>query len=109
MTVGAIIALVAWACLGTLFVCWSVARSLPVPDGALLFTRFVFWWSISAFVAWAVYLAASLVLAPAGLLNQLMNTSQGLFVLAGALPVIVGLAYGIYLQAFAGHRSRMDP
>jgi hypothetical protein len=80
-----------------------------VPDGALIFIRFVFWWSISAFVAWAVYLAISLVLLPAGFLNQLMNTSQGLSVLAGGLPVIAGLAYGIYRQAFARYRSGVDP
>lgn len=109
MTIGIVIASVAWACLGTLFVCWSVSRSLPVPDGALLFIRFVFWWSISAFVAWAVYLAASLFLVPAGFLNQLMNTSEGLSVFAGGLPVIAGLAYGIYLQAFARPRSGADP
>jgi hypothetical protein len=109
MTIGVIIASAAWASLGTLFVCWSVARSLPVPAGALIFIRFVFWWSISAFVAWAVYLATSLVLLPAGFLNQLMNTSDGLSVFAGGLPVIAGLAYGIYLQAFARHRSGVDP
>ncbi len=108
MTFGVIIASVVWASLGTLFACWSVARSLPVPDGALLFIRFVFWWSVSAFVAWAVFLVASLVLVPAGFLNQLMNTSESLSVFAGGLPVIAGLAYGIYLQAFARHGSGVD-
>lgn len=109
MTVGIVIASVAWASLGTLFVCWSVSRSLPVPDGALLFVRFIFWWSISAFVAWAVFLFASLAFAPVGLLNELMNNHQGLSAFMGGLPVIYGLAYGIYLQAFARHRSRVDP
>jgi len=109
MTVLLLISCVAWTTLGILFVCWIVRRSLPVPDGAFAFIRFFFWWGASAFVGWVVYLIATLLVTPLEIRLQLMDNHEAVAALAGGLPVLVGLGYGVYLQLFAPHRSRVDP
>lgn len=103
LTLGFLIACVAFAWGGTKFVVWCVKRSLPVPQGPFLMLRFLFWWWLSVFVAASLYmlvLVALIVFAPGYIkpgvvLENSVLTVGGLVV---TIPYWVGLFKGCDLQ-----------
>lgn len=90
--------------IGCLFVCWIVARSLPVPDGMFKFLRFFVWLGVSVCLSSVIYMSISFWLA-SSIFDFSLDSAQlrdpfGAMIMIAGILYWFGLVYGLRLQYF---------